>query len=185
MHELKKINKSASKQLLKLFLPAKYECMSELNLRVANFLKMLSMLMVLGSLLYFYAYVDQRMGFITESDDWYISLSKSVVFYTGLAFFAVFNLLMNAALNMYKRADGYDENSLIFKSEFQKENIQFWMIYLTAGINVLISCMILYLAMIRINEVSSDTDYLYLPIFGLTIMVVIVIGLFRAINKKS
>lgn len=159
--------------------------MSELNLRVANFLKILSMFMVLASLLYFYAYVDQRMDFITASDNWYTSMSKSVIFYSGLGIFAVFNLLMNAALNMYKSADGFDEKSLIFKNELQKEHIQFWLIYLIAGINLLISCMILYLAMIRINEVSSNVDYLYLPIFGLAIMMVIIIGLFRAIIKKT
>ena len=143
------------------------------------------MFMVLGSLLYFYAYVDQRMDFTTGSDNWYTSLSISVIFYSGLGIFAVFNLLMNAALNMYKGADGFDENSLIFKSEFQKEHLQIWLIYLIAGINLLISCMILYLAMIRINEVGSNMDYLYLPIFGLAIVMVIILGLFRVIIKKT
>jgi len=92
---------------------------------------------------------------------------------------------MNVALSMYKGADGFDVNSLLFKSEWQKERIQMWLNYLIAGINLLITCAVLYLAMIRINEVSSDADFIFLPIFGFAVMMVTLIGLFSAIIKKS
>jgi len=44
------------------------------------------MFMVLGSLIYFYAYVDGRMDFMSVSVSWQAGLSKSVVFYSGLGF---------------------------------------------------------------------------------------------------
>ena len=77
--------------------------------------------MVLGSLLYFYAYVDVRLDQILPiSEDWYSQLSKSVIFYTGLGTFAVLNLAMNAVLGMYKSTKSFDEKSLLLKNQIHQ-----------------------------------------------------------------
>ena len=165
-------------------MPAKYAEMSVVRFRVVNFMKMVSMFMVLASLIYFYAYVDNRLGFMTNSHAWYFDVSKSVIFYSGLAVFALFNLVMGIGINLYKNARGYDEKSLLFKSEMQKEAIHFWLITLITSINFLIACSILYLAMIRINGITSNTDYIFLPAVGLVALIVAIIGLLVAFTKK-
>ena len=160
--------------------------MSELNFRIANFVKLLSMFMVLGALLYFYAYVDVRLeSVIPLSGDWYREFSKSAVFYTGLGIFAVFNLVMNAVLGVYKNTRSYDEHSLLFKSELHKERIWLWILYLMAGVNVLISSSIMYIALLRINQVDSNTDYAFLPAFGFMAVLIAFSGLLVSIIKKS
>ena len=160
--------------------------MSELYFRTANFLKMLSMFMVLGSLLYFYAYVDDRLTLISpSSNDWYSELSKSYVFYVGLVIFAVFNLAMNAILSIYRSAEKYDENSLLLKSEIHKERIWLWIIYMIGGVNFLISSVITYLALLRINKISNNMEYAFLPIFGFLVVATTLIGLLIAIFNKQ
>lgn len=140
--------------------------------------------MVLGSLVYFYAYVEDRLGFMTNSQDWFVAATKSAIFYSGLGIFAVFNLIMGLSINLYMNAQGYDKNSWLFKSELQKEVIRFWLIYLTASINFLITCFILYIAMIKINGMTSNTDFVFLPIAGMVAMLISVIGLLVAFAKK-
>ena len=158
--------------------------MSELNLRVANFLKLFSMLIVLGSLMYMYAYVNDRMEFLNHSPGWLMNVSKSHIFYSALVVFAVFNLLLNVALSIYKSADGYDENSLLFRSKLQKERLIMWFTYLLAAINLLIGCSIIYVAFIRINDVNNHMDYIYIPGFGVLILIGVVAALFTTILKK-
>ena len=165
-------------------MPAKRFTMSVTGFRVAKFLKMVSMFMVFGSLIYFYAYVEDRLGFLTNNHDWFVAASKSMIFYTGLGIFSIFNLMMGLSINVYNKAQGYNENSLLFKSESQKERIHFWLIYITASINFLIECGILYLAMIRINGMSSKTDYIFLPVFGLLAILISMIGLLLVFTKK-
>jgi len=158
--------------------------MSELDLRVASFLKLLSMLMVLGSLMYMYAYVNDRMDFLNHSQGWLMNVSKSYFFYGALGVFAVFNLSLNVGLSIYKSAEGYHENSLLFRNKLQKDRIIMWFTYLLAAINLLITCSIIYVAFVRINEVNNQMDYIYIPGFGLLILIGIVVGLIAAIFKK-
>ena len=160
--------------------------MSELSFRIANFIKMLSMFMVLGSLIYFYAYVDVRLDQIFPySDDWYGQLSKSLIFYTGLGTFAVLNLVMNAVLGIYKSTKSYDEKSLLFKNEVHKERIWLWFLYLIAGVNVLITSMIMFFALIKINQAESDAGYAFLPTFGFVAVTIAFSGLMASIFKKG
>jgi hypothetical protein len=160
--------------------------MSELSFRIANFLKTLSMFIVLGSLLYFYAYVDVRLDQIfPTSGDWYSQLSKSAIFYTGLGTFAVLNLVMNAVLGIYKSTKSYDEKSLLFKNEIHKERIWLWFIYLIAGVNVLISSMIIFLALIKINQEESETGYAFLAVVGFVAVAIAFSGLLASIFRKD
>ena len=95
--------------------------MSETSFRIANFLKMFSMFIVFGSLIYFYAYVENRLGFVNEAEFWLEKTPKSYIFYTGLGIFALFNLLMSVGLSMFKNAQGYDDKSWLFKNSLHKE----------------------------------------------------------------
>ena len=160
--------------------------MSELSFRVAKFLKMMSMFLVLGSLLYFYAYVDDRLdAIIPASGGWFSEISKSVVFYTGLGIFAVFNLVINAVLSVFKGTNRYDQRSLIFKSEVHKEQIWLWLLYLTAAVNVLISSIITYIALLRMNQAEGTADYAFVPGFGFLVTLVALAGILVSIFKKS
>jgi len=160
--------------------------MNELNFRVANFMKMVSMFMVLGALLYFYAYVGDRLDFVPSSDEGSIDhVSKSVVFYSGLGIFAVFNLVINAVLSVYKSAEKYHESSVLLKSEIHKERVMLWIVYLIVGVNTSIASAITYLALLRINNVSGDSAYVYVLIFGLVIVAATFIGLLAAVFKRA
>ena len=65
--------------------------MSEVNQRFARFTKTFSMLLVIGSLLYMYAYVPES-GIVTQTDRyWILELSKAQLFYIGLTVFGIFN----------------------------------------------------------------------------------------------
>lgn len=142
------------------------------------------MFMVLGSLIYFYAYVDNRLGFINEADSWFETSPKTYIFYSGLGIFALFNLLMSVGLSMYKNAQGHDEKSWLFKNAMQMERVSIGMIYLLIGINFMISTVTIYLALIRINGMSNEADYIYWPLFGLLILIITVVNLVLAIAKK-
>ena len=158
--------------------------MSETSFRVANFLKMFSMFMVLGSLIYFYAYVDDRFGFINSSNQWYLELSKSVIFYSGLGLFAMLNLLLNIGINVHKSASGYDPKSFLFKSESQKEKVNVALIYLLIGINVMLAMTIIYLAFIRINGMNEMADYIQFPIFGIVVLAAAIVNSSLTLFKK-
>jgi len=160
--------------------------MNELDFRVAKFLKMLSMFMVLGALLYFYAYVDDRLDFVHDSSSSIIDrTSKSIVFYVGLAIFAVFNLIANALLGVYRNAQSYNRNTVLLKSEIHKERVLLWIIYLIVGVNTSIASFIIYLALLRINNPDSDNSYIYILVFGIVVVVATFVGLIAAIFKKS
>lgn len=158
--------------------------MSELDLRGANFFKMFSMFLVMLSLLYMYGYVDDRMEFLTKSHDWISKTPKAYFFYFGLGFFALFNLLINLGISMYKRAEGFDENSKLFKNKEQKRKLLVWFTYFLVGVNFLISCIIFNLALIRINEVNDRLQYIYIPTIGLVVLLGITVGLLVAISRK-
>ncbi|MCG8307690.1 MAG: hypothetical protein MI975_09900 [Cytophagales bacterium] len=141
--------------------------MNELNLRIAGFLKVLSMLTVIGSLIYMYGYVhDDRMEFLKNSQGWLNETPKSYLFYFALFVFAIFNLLLNIGLSMYKNSEGYSKESLLFYSQPKKEKLIVWFTHFIAGVNLLITCGVMYVALIRINGLSDSTDYVYIPVFG-------------------
>lgn len=158
--------------------------MNEINLRIANFLKLVSMVMVIVSLLYMYAYTSENIRLLSSSVDWLKGLSKSYVFYIGLALFAVFNLLMHGAINFYKSAEGYDESSMLFQNAERKESLVMRFTFLLAGINIFFTSIIIYIAMISINEVKSSTDYLLIPVIGMLVLLGFLIGLIVSFIKK-
>ena len=158
--------------------------MSELNLRIANFIKGFSMFIVIGSLLYMYAYASDRLNFLHTSQDLVRELTKVQIFYFGLGIFAFFNLVMNVGISMYKNTKGIDNHSILFKSKEQKESLLMWFTYLWAGINTLIACLAIYVAILKIKEAATAADYLFIPAAGLIILVSIFIGLLGALTRK-
>lgn len=158
--------------------------MSEVNLRVASFIKAFSMFTVMGSLLYMYAYSPENGTIINTSQDWMINLPKAYIFYIGLSTFAIFNLVMNVGINMYKNTRGVDARSILFRNKEQKKLLHMWLTYFLAGINFIITSMVLYVALIIINEVADTSRYIFIPVVGLTILLVSVVGLIHAIIKK-
>ena len=158
--------------------------MNETNQRVANFIKMFSMFMVFGSLLYMYAYATDRVNFLNTSPNWITELPKAQLFYVGLGVFAIFNLVMNVGISMYKNAKGIDNRSILFKSKEQKRELLMWFTYVWAGINFLIASVIIYLALIKINEVADISEYIYFPVIGLLSLVAILTGTIGILIRK-
>ncbi|MCK5104673.1 MAG: hypothetical protein KAQ62_02930 [Cyclobacteriaceae bacterium] len=142
------------------------------------------MLTVFGSLLYMYAYASDRLNFLNTSQDWITELPKAHIFYFGLGVFAIFNLILNVGISMYKNTKGIDNRSILFKSKEQKERLLMWFTYLLAGINFLITSIIIYLAFVKINGVTGSSYYVYIPVTGLIILVGIVVGLVSALIRK-
>ena len=158
--------------------------MDEVNIRVANFIKFFSMMMVIGSLLYMYAYSSDRLNFLNESQVWISDVPKSSIFYAGLGLFALFNITMHIGINMYKNVEGIDERSVFFKSKQQKEKLLIWFTSIIAGVNVFITSIVLYLAMLKINEASVDSDFVYIPLVGMIILIAPFVGLIAALIRK-
>jgi len=156
----------------------------EINLRFANFFKFVSTVAVLISLAYMYAYVTDRIDFMESEQTWHHGISKVHIFYSGLVIFAVFNLLMNLAISMFKNTQGIDKRSILFKSEHQKQNLVVWFTYLLTGGNIFVACLILYLALIKINLVGNTAEYIYLPLSGTLLLTGVLLGLiFQMIRK--
>ena len=153
-------------------------------MRVANFIKFFSMMVVIGSFLYMYAYSSDRLYFLNESQDWISEVPKSSIFYAGLGLFALFNITMHIGINMYKNVEGIDERSVFFKSKHQKEKLLIWFTSILAGVNVFITSIVLYLAMLKINEASVDSDFVYIPFFGMIILIAPFVGLIAALIRK-
>lgn len=158
--------------------------MNVVNQRVANFIKAFSIFMVFVSLLYMYSYSPENGNGMNTSQNWLTTLSKAHLFYIGLGAFAIFNLVMNVGISMYKNSKGIDTKSVLFRSKEQKEMVLMWLTYFLAGINILITCMMFYVALIKINEVTDTSSYIFIPVVGLIILVSTIIGLIHAIIKK-
>lgn len=142
------------------------------------------MIMVIGSLIYMYAYTSDRLNFSNTSQNWTMELPKTQIFYFGLGIFAIFNLVMNVGINMYKNVKGVDNRSNFFRNKEQKEKLLMWFTYLWAGINGLIVCFVIYIAMLKINVAADTYEYLFIPAAGLIILVSILIGLISALLRK-
>lgn len=158
--------------------------MSEVHLRIANLFRLFSMFAVLGSVIYMYAYVSDKVDFLHTSYDWYDRLSKIHIFYGSLGIFAIFNVLMSIAISMYKNVEGVDANFSLFKNETQKKRLLVRFTYFQGGVNYFIASMVLYLALLKINQAQSHYSYIYLPLIGISILTVILLGLvFQMIRK--
>ncbi|MHC1599166.1 MAG: hypothetical protein ACXQT0_06310, partial [Candidatus Methanofastidiosia archaeon] len=80
--------------------------------------------------------------------------------------------------------EGIDERSVFFKSKNHKEKLLVWFTYMLAGVNVFITSIVLYLAMLKINEASVDSDFVYIPLVGLIILIAPFVGLIAALIRK-
>lgn len=158
--------------------------MNVVNLRVANFFKAFSVFTVFVSLLYMYGYSPENGNVLNTAQGWPATLPKAYLFYFGLGTFAIFNLVISAGISMYKNTKGIDAKSIFFRSREQKELVLMWLSYFLAGINFLITCLVIYLALIKINEVTDPSRYIFIPVVGLTILVGTMIGLIYTIIKK-
>ena len=158
--------------------------MSEINLRIANFFKVFSMFIVVVSLAYMYAYVSDKVDFLRSDSAWHSRISKEFIFYCGLGIFAIYNLIMNLAISMYKSTQGVDKSSLLFRSELQKQKLIVWFTYLLTGGNFFIASLIFYLALVKINLAGNTTDYIFLPLSGALILMSILLTLIYQLIKK-
>ena len=145
---------------------------------------MFSMFMVFGSLLYMYAYANDRLNFMNPSPNWITELPKAQLFYVGLGVFAILNLVMNVGISMYKNAKGIDNRSILFKSKEVKKKLLMWFTLFWAGINFLIASIITYMALIKINDVTNISEYVIIPIIGFLSLIAILIGLIGTVVRK-
>ena len=158
--------------------------MSETSFRVANFLKLFSMLMVLAGLIYFYGYSEGQTSFLNSGDHWIVTMPKAYIFYSGLLIFALVNVLLNVAISIHKGAAGVNSNSLFHKSEKQKDKVNIGLTYLLTAANVMISMSALYIAFLRINGQKGNFDHVQFPIFGMVVLVAAVGNLVMALRSK-
>lgn len=159
--------------------------MMEIKQRVANILRFFSMVAVIASLLFMYAYGTDDHTILPKKEIFLSGTSKSTLFYIGLAVFAVFNLVMNWGIKVYRETEGFDENSLLFRNEFQKERNLFWLTLLLASVNILITSVMTYIAFIKIDGPSAQGGFLYMPIVGGLILLVSIIGTLISIFRKK
>ena len=141
------------------------------------------MFLVVGILIYMYGYVEDRVNFLTNSNDWFNGIAKDHLFYGALVTFAVCNLILNIGLSMYKSSEGYSYKLSLFKTKELKEKLIMLFTYLIAGVNILLASILLYVTLFRINNDSDPLDYIYFPAFGILaltgILAAIIITLFK------
>lgn len=159
--------------------------MEEIRQRVANIVRFLSMAGVVGSLLFMYAYGADDHNVRPAAEDVLSGISKTTLFYYGLVIFGVFNVLGNWGIKVFREATGYDKNSRLFKNETHKARILFWLTLTLAAINLLITAAVTFIAFIKIEGVSAQTDYLPIPIIGLTLLLVVLIGLLISVFRNK
>ena len=159
--------------------------MMEIKQRVANILRFLSMAAVVASLLFMYAYGTDEHTILPEEDTFLSGISKNTLFYAGLSVFAVFNLVVNWGIKVYRAAEGFDENSLLFRDEFHKERNLFWLTLLLASVNILITSVMTYIAFIKIDGPSAQGGFLYMPIVGGLLLLVSIVGTLTSIFRKK
>jgi ABC-type polysaccharide/polyol phosphate export permease len=159
--------------------------MEEIRQRTANIFRFLSMAGVVGSLLFLYAYGADEHNIRPSTGDWLEDISKTALFYYGLAIFGVFNVLVNWGIKVYREAVGYDQNSRLFKNEMHKAGILFWLTLTLAVINILIASVVTYMAFIKIEGVSAQTDYLHIPVIGLSFLLIAIIGLLISVFRNK
>lgn len=156
----------------------------EIKQRVANMFKFFSMLSIIVSLLFMYAYGSDDHSVLVLEQGWLSDISKATIFYTGLIIFGVINIIFNWWIKMYKETRGYDDKSLLFKNEYHKAGMLVWFTSLMAAINIFISALILYIAFIKIDGISAEGRFIFIPVAGLLFLVlVVVVGAISALRK--
>ncbi len=145
--------------------------------RLANITRFISMIIFVGSLLFFYAYVSDATSRAVENDFYLMQLPKGLIFYSMLALFAVFNILMNMGIRMYRESRGADGNSRLFYSKNQKEAILMWTNLLVAGFNMLLSGLLIYVGFMRIVEMASVGGQIFIPVLAILLFLVPLSGL--------
>lgn len=132
-----------------------------------------------------YAYGADEHSIRPQSFDILGGISKTTIFYYGLAIFGVFNILVNWGIKVYRDAIGYDNNSRFFKNEKHKARILLWFTLTLAAINMLVASVVVYIAFIRIEGASAQTDFLHLPIIGLALLVIMIVGLLISVFRDK
>jgi hypothetical protein len=159
--------------------------MEEAKQRAANIFRFLSMMVVIGALLFMYAYGTDEHSIRPQEYGLIEGFSKTALFYYGLVIFGVLNILANWGIKVYRDVIGYDMNSRFFKNEMHKARILFWLTLTLTAINLLIASVVAYIAFIRIDGASAQTDYLHLPIIGLALLVIVLIGLLISVFRDK
>lgn len=156
----------------------------EIKQRLAGIARFISMLLFVGGLLFFYSYASDAIGRSITHDYYILQLPKSLIFYSMLTLFAVFNIIMNVAVKLYRDAKGEDRSSRMFFSAHQKEVVTFWATLTIAGFNVLLAAFLLFVGFIRIEELSALTGYIAIPVLGIILFFVPFSGLVVTLLTK-
>jgi fatty acid desaturase len=159
--------------------------MREIRQRVANIIRFVSMIGVVASLVFMYAYGMDGHTVEVKKESWLDTVDRSTLFYYGLGIFAIFNFIMNWGIRVYRDAQGNMDGSIFFKSESHKAGIVFWLTLLLATINFFIALIITYIGFMRIQGEEVGSTYFALPLLGLILLLTAVIGLVYAIFRKN
>lgn len=156
----------------------------EVNQRIANIFKFLSMTIVIGSLVFMYAYGSDLHSVNIPNQSWLSDISKTTIFYAGLIIFGVVNIIFNWWIKIYRETDGFDARSHLFKSVYHKSVMLVWFTALIAAVNFFISTAIIYVAFIKIDGISAESRYFFIPVAGLTLLLLVTLsGAVQALRK--
>lgn len=156
----------------------------EIRQRLANIARFFSMMLFIGGLLFFYSYASDAIGRSITHDYYILQLPKSLIFYSMLVLFAVFNIIMNVTVKLYKDAKGEDQSSKLFFSGYQKEVVVFWATLTIAGFNTLLATFLFYVGFTRIEEMAAMTSYIAVPVLGILCFLIPFTGLIVTIFTK-
>lgn len=156
----------------------------EVNHRIANIFKFLSMAIVIGSLVFMYAYGSDTHSVKIPDQSWLSEISKTTIFYAGLIIFGIINIIFNWWIRLYRDADGFDARLLLFKNEYRKSAMLVWFTSLMAAVNFFIAAIITYIAFIKIDGISAESRYFLIPIAGLALLLLVAVsGILLALRK--
>jgi hypothetical protein len=157
----------------------------ELKQRVANIFKFLSMAIVIGSLMFMYAYGSDAHSVTMPDQSWLSEVSKTTIFYTGLIIFGIVNIIFNWWFKMYRETDGFDARSFLFKSEYRKAELLVWFTVLMAVVNFFISTVITYIGFIKIDGIAAESKYFFIPLAGLAVLLLVIVSGTVLVLKKT
>lgn len=140
---------------------------------------------VVAALLFMYAYGTDDQVVKSFSEEYLSGVSKNTIFYSGLAVFGVFNFLMVWGIKTYREAKGFDPGSRFFKNEMHKGRILFWITLLLASANFMMGLIITYIGFIKIEGIFAQAGYIHLPIIGVGLFAVALVGLIASILSKK
>jgi len=156
----------------------------EIKQRIANIARFVSMMLFIGGLLFFYSYASDAIGRSITEDYYILQLPKSLIFYSMLILFAVFNIIMNLAVRLYRDAKGEDQSSRLFFSAHQKVVVTFWATLTIAGFNALLATFLFYVGFVRIEELAAITGSIAIPVLGIISFLVPFSGLIVTLLTK-